>query len=149
MLCLSHTLKGVGWMHLLILWGQGHLEGQGRLLRVPFKGALSPRMQVPPLFLALSQHFTTILGVFLHLLGIFLAIARVIASCPTLGHSEQFCLLCRPSMRQSRSRVRLPEPSSLQADQTQLYLGSRWIPPGFQNQSANRISLPWASLQDL
>lgn len=122
-LLLSHTLKGVGWRHLLGLLGQSHLEGWGKLLRVSFKGALSPGMQVPPLFLALSQHFTTILGVFLHLLGIFLVVARVIASCPILGHSEQFSLLCSPSMRQSRSRVRLPEPSSLQADQTQLSPG--------------------------
>lgn len=36
-LLLSHTLKGVGWRHLLSLLGQGHLEAQGRLLRVSFK----------------------------------------------------------------------------------------------------------------
>lgn len=122
-LLLSHAQKGVGWRHLLSLLGQGHLEGQGRLPRVSSKGALSPGMQTPPLFWALSQHFTTILGVFLHLLGIFLAAPHAIASCPIPGHSDQLCLLCSPSMRQSKSRVRLPEPSSLQADQTQLSPG--------------------------
>lgn len=84
-LLLSHTLKGVvGWRNLWGLLGHGHLEGQGRLLRVSFRGALTPGMQGPALLWALSQHFT-ILHVFLHLLGIFLAVPRAIATCPSLG----------------------------------------------------------------